>query len=204
MKTSATICFALLTGFSANAVQAEIVEIPPEEMTEEYIKDTTVIVRKKAPVPTNEKRTLIRVSPLEEDFSEGQSLEGEMDSFALIEQQQNLTITDQQANDLNARASYEFASPNMDPNKLAREDNLRAVLGLPEGTPIDYSTLQFPSGMTLNPETGIGSTSDAQGFQLSIPNANGIPTQSFTTPNGEFGVNVTPEGITFQMNGPRN
>jgi len=23
-------------------------------------------------------------------------------------------------------------------------------------------------------------------------------------PNGEFGVNVTPEGITFQMNTPRN
>jgi len=64
MKTSATICFSILTGFGFNAVQAEIVEIPPEEMTEEYIKDTTVIVRKKAPVPANEKRTLIRVSAL--------------------------------------------------------------------------------------------------------------------------------------------
>ena len=170
-KTSATICFSILTGFGFNAVQAEIVEIPPEEMTEEYIKDTTVIVRKKAPVPTNEKRTLIRVSPMEEDFSEGQTLDGEMDSFALIEQQQNLTITDQQANDLNARASYDFVTPNMDPNKLAREDNLRAVLGLPEGAPIDYSTLQFPAGTTLNPESGISSNSGSQGFQLQIPNA---------------------------------
>tara|TARA_R110001583_G_scaffold59805_1_gene177860 strand:+ start:1326 stop:1940 length:615 start_codon:yes stop_codon:yes gene_type:complete len=204
MKTSATICFSIITGFGFNAVQAEIVEIPPEEMTEAYIKDTTVIVRKKAPVPTNEKRTLIRVSPLEEDFSEGQTLDSEMDSFALIEQQQNLTITDQQANDLNARASYDFVTPNMDPNELAREDNLRAVLGLPEGSPIDYSTLQFPTGTALNPESGIGSNSGSQGFQLQIPNANGIPAQSFTTPNGEFGVNVTPEGITFQMNTPRN
>jgi hypothetical protein len=204
MKTSATICFSILTAVGFHAAQAEIVEIPPEEMTEEYIKDTTVIVRKKAPVPANEKRTLIRVSPLEDNFSEGQTLNSEIDSFALIEQQQNLTITDQQANDLNARESYNFATPNMDPNKLAREDSLRTVLGLPDGVPIDYSTLQFPTGPTLNPETGIGSTSGAQGFQLQIPNANGISTQSFTTPNGEFGVNVTPEGITFQMNTPRN
>lgn len=32
---------------------AEITEIPAEEMTESYIRDTTVIVRKKAPTQQN-------------------------------------------------------------------------------------------------------------------------------------------------------
>ena len=52
---------------------AEIVEIPAEEMTESYIKDTTVIIRKQAPSEISKTRSVIRVSPIEDDFSEGEA-----------------------------------------------------------------------------------------------------------------------------------
>ncbi|MEK9711056.1 MAG: hypothetical protein VW258_00665 [Thalassolituus sp.] len=186
--------------------QAEIQEIPAEEMTESYIRDTTVIVRKQAPTVENTQRTLIRVSPLEDDFSEGESVS---DSTAEIRQ-----MYEAMPGDMTAQTEYEFyrvnqvipTTPEYDPDRYANDAKLREVLGLSPNEAIDYNNLSnlalptvgpdgetVPDGMTINPGS----------FQIVIPNTNGYPSESHLTPNGEASINVTPENITFQFNTQR-
>lgn len=182
--------------------QAEIVEIPAEEMTESYIRDTTVIVRKQAPTQENARRTLIRVSPLEDDFSEGEST-AEAAQLQRIEYEA-------MPDDNTAQLQYEFqrisatqyAAPDYDHDRYANDDNLRRLLGLADDEPIDYANLRYPltsvdgetppEGMNLTPET----------FQIVIPNTGNYRNDSYSTQNGEMGVTVTPENITFEMTLP--
>lgn len=197
-------CFlpAVLTlAISAPVALAEIVEIPPEEMTEAYIKDTTVIVKKQLPVPQQAPRAVIKVSPIEEDYSEGETA---MDSSTTVRTQQQSVTYDmipQQNYQLDAQTSYTFESPSYDPYLHANDAKLREVLGLEPGAPIDYNNLQFPTG--LNTDGSSTASADASQFQLVIPNSGNYAPASFGTPNGEIGVNVTQESITFQLNVPQ-
>jgi len=202
---SALATTGLIAAFTgAPAVMAEIVEIPAEEMTESYIRDTTVIVRKKAPTQQNERRSVIRVSPLEDDFSEGESTSA---STSIIREQfESIPY------DMTAQTEYEFArvtqtvpaTPNYDPDRYANDARLREVLGLDENAPIDYNNLQLnsfvleegtavPGNLAINPYS----------FEIVIPNSGNYPSESYSTPNGEADINVTPDEIRFQMNAPR-
>ena len=183
---------------------AEITEIPAEEMTESYIRDTTVIVRKKAPTQQNERRSIILVSPLEDDFSEGESTS--QSTIDMREQYEAMPY------DMTAQTEYEFArisqsipdTPVYDHDKFVNEAALRSALGLEEGTPIDYENLSlsnavYPDGAVPPSELAISPYS----FEIVIPNAGNLAPESHSTPNGDFDINVTPDEIRFQFNSPR-
>jgi len=194
---------ALLSGVAI----ADIAEIPPEEMTQEYIKDTTVIVKKEMPVVIEEKpRAVIRVSPLEDDFSEGETTLESTDELTAQQQALLNSIfsdnTAQQNYQLEAQSSYAFQTPDYDPYLHANDDKLREVLGLEPGAPIDYDNLQFPATAQTNGVNALGSDNPQQ-FQLVIPNSGNYSPSAFSTPNGEIGVTVTQDNIIFQMNAPQ-
>ncbi|GAA6145463.1 hypothetical protein [Thalassolituus maritimus] len=196
---------ALLTAVCLTpATHAEIVEIPAEEMTESYIRDTTVIVRKKAPTQQNERRSIIRVSPLDDDFSEGESISDS--TVSLREEFESIPY------DMTAQTEYEFANinqitpttPEYDPDRFANEARLREVLGLDETTPIDYDNLSlsdvvYPNDIAPPSELAISPYS----FEIVIPNSGNLSPESHSTPNGSFDINVTPDEIRFQVNTPR-
>jgi hypothetical protein len=199
--------FAVLPlALTAAIASAEIVEIPPEEMTQEYIRDTTVIVKESVPVLEQAPKAMIKVSPLEDDFSEGEStLEttGELTAAqrALLES----IFSDnsaQQNFQLDSQSSFAYQSPAYDPYLHVNDDKLREVLGLEPGAPIDYNNLQFPATAQTNGVNALSSDNPGQ-FQLVIPNSGNYSPSAFSTPNGEIGVTVTSDNIIFQMNTPQ-
>lgn len=183
---------------------AEIVEIPAEEMTESYIKDTTIIVRKQAPSEISQTRSVIRVSPIKDDFSEGNSTS---DSTALVREayeKMPFDMTTQTQYQFDTASSYNIESPAYDGDRHANDDRLREILGLDASEPIDYSNLQFPVGAAPI-GTSVPNNLDISGqqFQIIIPNSSNYRPEAYTTTNGEIGVSVTPEQIILQVNAPR-
>lgn len=179
---------------------AEIREIPAEEMTEAYIKDTTVIVRKKK-TEENGTGTEVKVKPLADQFSEGESLNANRsDSGGAADNYQAEMIN----NDLAIRNSTGYDAT--DPLQAQREAYLRQVLGLDPGAPIDYNKLAFPTNVStdITPPAGIGSVITPGQFSISIPNNGNYQSQNIQTPGGEYQVNITPSNITFTLNLPQH
>ncbi|UXD87618.1 hypothetical protein [Thalassolituus hydrocarboniclasticus] len=189
---------------SASA-QAEITEIPPEEMTEAYIKDTTVIVRRQPAAQKAENGqgdTSLRVSPLDKPYSESDQLKGGTEVPSQIADQY---LSEQRDNALLSQSTYDFQTPTLDPQQALREEYLRDVLGLEPGTPIDYNNLQFPTTITPDnpPPAGLGYVIAPGQFSISIPNSDNINAQTHQTPGGEYQVEVTPSEIIFTINLPQ-
>ena len=189
---------------SLNA-QAEITEIPAEEMTEAYIRDTTVIVRRQPAGQSAENNpgdASLRVSPLDQPYNESASLKGGTKIPTQITDQY---LSEQRDNALLNQDIYEFHTPTLDPQQAQREDYLRDVLGIEPGTPIDYSNLQFPTNITpdVTPPAGLGYTIAPGQFAISIPNSDNINAQTHQTPGGEYRVDVTPSEIIFTINLPQ-
>ncbi len=185
--------------------QAEITEIPTEEMTEAYIKDTTVIVRHQAATQEGENLqgdASLRVSPLAEPYSETDQLNGNTEIPIQITDQY---LSEQRNNALLSQSSYDFRTPALDPQQALREEYLRDALGLEPGTPIDYSNLQFPTNITpdITPPAGLGYNIAPGQFAISIPNSDNINAQTQQTPGGEYRIDVTPSEIIFTINLPQ-
>ncbi|MDF1763957.1 MAG: hypothetical protein P1U57_11155 [Oleibacter sp.] len=188
---------------SASITYADIVEIPPEEMTESYIRDTTVIVRQRAPEQASDTNMAIRVSPIDEPFEDGDKAKESSDRVQRDLEQVNLSA-DSQENAYRQATSGDltFRMPSLDPDRSSNDEYLREVLGLQPGAPIDYNNLTFPDSGGTQTFGDISATSTSNQFEIVIPNSNGLRTESFNTPNGEFGINVTPDGIRLQINRP--
>lgn len=199
---SKTTSLALLAALTAcNLTHAEIVEIPPEEMTEEYIRDTTILVPgKTTQTKDNKKLMVVRVSPIEDDYQDADALPNDL---ALISLSDELTYEDQTTQQqfiLNSQTA-QVPDGSFDPNRAANEDFLRRILGLADGAPIDYDNLQFV-GNGLTSANGSNLLVSPNQFQLIIQNSGQYPTESFTTPNGEIGIEITPNNINIQVNLP--
>lgn len=200
-----TVSTALLTmACLVPTINAEIVEIPPEEMTESYIRDTTVIVRKKAPTQQNERRSLIRVSPLADDFSEGESISDS--TVNLREEFESIPY------DMTTQAEYEFArinqvtptAPKYDPDRFANEARLRRAIGVNETTPINYENLSLSDALYPNdaaPPSELAIFPDS--FEIVIPNSSNLNAESFTSPGSKFEIDVTSNEIRLLVNPKR-
>lgn len=184
---------------------AEIVEIPADEMTESYIKDTTIIVRKQAPSDISKTRSVIRVSPIKDDFSEGKSTSDNTTLVREAYEKMPFDMTSQTQYQFDAASSYSIESPAYDGDRHANDDRLRQILGLEAGEPIDYSNLQFPTTPIAPDGTILPNNANITGsqFQIVIPNSNNYGSDAYSSTNGELGVTITPEQITFQVNAPR-
>ncbi|QQD24074.1 hypothetical protein GJQ55_06090 [Venatoribacter cucullus] len=201
----------LLTLFSstcllAASAVADIQEIPPEEMTEAYIRDTTVVVPQQNQNSSATAAT-VKVAPLEDLPGSNQATPGDdrsarPDLTPAAEQY----LSEQRDRQLQQQQQPGITQPQpTDANIAAREAYLRDLLGLKAGQPIDYNNLKFPMPSTLPPvPTGLtGYELKADQFSIRIPNTNDHPALTQQTPGGEMKVDVTPLDIIFTINLPQ-
>lgn len=207
--------YLLITALSMAVVltvHADITEIPPEEMTEAYIRDTTVIVpRQKTSEPQDPIH--VKISPMErselDSFDDpNQETQRRPDltplSDAYLSEQRERTLQQQQSNvDMKV----------YDPMQIEREHNLNKIwkeFNIQGDIPKDYGNLTFPT--TIGPADmnkipdGTSYNIGSHEFSISIPNVNGtkVPENPIITPNGEYQINITEDKIQFIMNLPQN
>ncbi len=195
--------FILLSG----PASADIREIPAEEMTEAYIRDSTVIIPKQKTAPGGEKKALsVRVSPADEAYREGENLNTATEPLGIMQIQADDNLAERNSSTLDSLQAYEFSPPLLDPAQAGRDAALRELLALDPATPIDYSSLQFPTGISTDTPAPAGTGYDITPgqFSISIPNSNNYPADSYATPGGEYQVDVTPSDIIFTINLPQN
>lgn len=209
-KTHRTLLASLLSSsclLAASAV-AGIKEIPPEEMTEAYIRDTTVIVPRQPSTTSTGAAATVRIEPLDELPSSipggpGDDASARPDLTPSAEQY----LSEQRDRALQQQLNPQYSQPALDPQLAAREEYLRNILGLQPGQPIDYNNLKFPVPAPIDLPaippglTGFNLTADQ--FSISIPNNNNHPPISQQTPGGELSVNVTPTDVIFTINLPQ-
>ncbi len=207
----------LLLPFSVlinEAAYAEISTLTSEELTDTYIQDTTVIVR---PRKSQESKTSIpvtlKVTPLEKT---SQTLpEDQTGSLTTISHELSTydDLNNQRAleNNLSPQLPFpttEFLTP---PPSEAALGLIRSKYGkeqnVIDGQPIDLTTLPFmPSLQVANPENipaKVGYTTTERSFTIKIQNNGNFNSQTIASPNGEIGVNITPDNIEYTINIPR-
>ena len=206
-RTFLLILFSSTCLLAASAV-ADIQEIPPEEMTEAYIRDTTVVVPQQNQNSSATAAT-VKVAPLEDLPGSNQATPGDDRSA-----RPDLTpgaeqyLSEQRDRQLQQQQQPGITQPQpTDANIAAREAYLRDLLGLKAGQPIDYSNLQFPvpapADMPPVPAGLNGYNLTADQFSIRIPNTNNHPALTQQTPGGEMKVDVTPSDIIFTINLPQ-
>lgn len=185
---------------------AGIREIPPEEMTEAYIRDTTVIVPRQQ---TGQEQSghSIQIKPLDTlPATSGTAAPGD-DSSARpdLTPLSDQYLSEQRNQSLQQQLNPQYQQPPFDPYQAQRDEYLRAILGLESGVPIDYSQLQFPTSAVpdIPPPAGIGHTIAPGQFSISIPNSSNYAPVTHQTPGGEYQVEVTPSDIIFTINLPQ-
>lgn len=207
----------LLLPFSllgSEAAFAEISTLTQEELTDTYIKDTTVIVRpKKMREVTTTIPVTLKVTPLEQTT---QSVPEDQTSTTSTISHELSTY-----DDLNNQWALENSiAPQLPPTTTefitlpASEEALELIRsnygsqqGVIDGKPIDLTTLPFlpnlqPANQGNIPAGSSYQTTDSS-FTINIPNAGNIRSQQVASPNGEIGVNITPSNIEYTINLPR-
>lgn len=201
----------LLLMFSSTLVWSEISSLTASELTDTYIKDTTVIVRPEQPLneSTDKVRVTLKVSPLDEttqllpnDHEEKLSaISEELNSYTELNERAALSANLQTTF---PSATTEFLTS---PPSADILDQVRVAYGLEAGAPVDLTNLPFLPNLT--PTLGLANPSNAEfstterSFTIRIPNAGNFNTQNIASPNGEIGVNVTPSHIEYTLNLPR-
>jgi hypothetical protein len=202
---------SLLLLLASTSTWSEISSLSASELTDTYIKDTTVIVRPEQPThDVNEKvRVKLKVSPLEETASTVPN-ESEAKLSAISEDINSYTeLNEQAALSTNLQPTLpavttQFITPQPSEEALSQ---IRNAYGIDSDTAIDLTSLSFKD--TLIPDIGLPNTGDAQysttsdSFTISIPNTGNFNSQNITSPNGEIGINVTPSRIEYTLNLPK-
>ncbi len=196
---------------------SEISSLSQEELTDTYIKDTTVIVRpqKEQPAVSEDVRISLKVSPLEEatqltpqDNTQILSaINPALNSYTELNEQAALRANLAPQTPL---PTTQFLLPPASEDALALiRQEYNGAYGIEAGTPIDLTSLGFLPTLPQEQSfknglpAGTALSADDRSFTLRIPNLGNFNSQSFATPNGEVGVNVTPAHIEYTVNLPR-
>jgi hypothetical protein len=202
---------SLLLLLASTSTWSEISSLSASELTDTYIKDTTVIVRPEQPTQdVNEKvRVKLKVSPLEETASTVPN-ESEAKLSAISEDLNSYTeLNEQAALSTNLQPTLpavttRFITPQPSEEALTL---IRNAYHIDSDTAIDLTSQSLLSN--LKPNLGLPNTGDAQynttsdSFTISIPNTGNFNSQNITSPNGEIGINVTPSRIEYTLNLPK-
>lgn len=189
---------------------AEISSLSTEELTDTYIKDTTVIVRQKEAVETTPSTPVnLKVTPLEE----ATQVLPQDQTHTLSSITHELTTYDdlnsQRALDNNLAPQLPLATTEFlrAPVSEAVLNDIRQAYGIDAAQPVDLTALPFLADLPLdNPnKVPVGSSYkyDANSFTITIPNLGNFNSQQIASPNGEIGVNVTPSHIEYTLNLPK-
>ena len=199
----------LLLVLASTAAWSEISTLTASELTDTYIKDTTVIVRpEQAPKDPIEKvRVKLKISPAEET-TKIRPHDEEMDLAAMSPELNSYTeLNEQAALSRNLQTlplvSTEFLTA---PPSETTLNQVRAAYGIGAGEPVDLTSLPFLTNLTPNlglPNPGNATyNTTADSFTIRIPNTGNFNSQNIASPNGEIGVNVTPSHIEYTLNLP--
>lgn len=195
----------------ANSITwAEISSLSPEELTDTYIKDTTIIVRQqKTEEESTSAAVKLKITPLEQ----ATQLLPQDQTHSISAISHELTTYDalnnQRALDNNLAPQLPLATTEFlkAPVSEATLDLIRQNYGLAPGEVVDLTALPFLTNITpANPgDIPVGSSyvSKANSFTIRIPNVGNYNTQQINSPNGEIGVNVTPTHIEYTLNLPK-
>lgn len=204
----ASMIFACL--FSFNTV-AEISSLSAEELTDTYIKDTTVIVRQpKKEVPKINIPVNLKITPLEQQTQ-----------ILPQDQMQTITTTNPGIHNYDDLNNFRALDNNLqvglpsstgqliqEPKSAALLQQIQDKYGL-DSLPTDLTTLGFNSNMANDISiqsqlpSGTQFSADDRSMTFSIPNLGNFNSQQIKSPNGEIGVNVTPSQIQYTINLPR-
>lgn len=200
----------LLLILSSTLAWSEISTLTASELTDTYIKDTTVIVRPEQVNQdvTEKVRVKLKVSPIEEtiqirpsdDERHLSAISEELNSYTELSQQAELSANLQL---LTAIPTSNFLAP---PPSEEAINKIRAAYGIDHDEPIDLTNLSFidnqiPTDLNYR-EHGTYSTTP-NSFTITIPNTGNFNSQNIASPNGEIGVNVTPSHIEYTLNLPK-
>lgn len=196
---------------------SEISSLSQEELTDTYIKDTTVIVRpqKEQVTTASDVRINLKVSPLEkatqlapqENTEALSAINPELNSYTELNEQAALSVNLAPQAPL-PTTKFLLPSASEDALALIRQE-YNGAYGIEEGTPIDLTSLGFLPTLPQEQSfqnglpAGTALSADDSSFTLRIPNLGNFNSQNFATPNGEVGVNVTPSHIEYTVNLPR-
>jgi hypothetical protein len=204
-----TTCIATLLLMINAVARAEISTLSPEELTDTYIKDTTVIVRqRKEQDVTSSLPVRLKVTPLEQAT---QVLpEDQNHSISAISHELSTYdgLNNQSALENNLTPQLPIATAQFLREPLSEEllDSVRQAYGIGETEDIDISTLPFLTNLIpSNPgDIPIGTSYQftENSFSITIPNIGNFNSQQITSPNGEIGVNVNPSTIEYILNLP--
>jgi hypothetical protein len=202
--------YAVMLLLLANtATWAEISSLSSEELTDTYIKDTTVIVRQQKTQDASPTMPVkLKVTPLEqatqllpEDQTHSTSIiSHELSTYDDLNNQRALE------NNLTPQlpiATTEFLKAPLSESVL---NQVRQAYGIGAGESVDLTALPFLTNLTpANPgniPAGSSYQSTESSFTIRIPNIGNYNTQQIASPNGEIGVNVTPSHIEYTLNLP--
>lgn len=197
----------------SGTANAEISSLTTEELTDTYIRDTTVIVQKSEPSQQQEPAipVTLKVTPLEK----GAQLLPDDPTHTISSISPELTSYTDELNQIELDSSLllpppnsttEFIRPGPSDEGLAA---VRAAYGIADDEPIDLTSFTFDNNVVgtalsgANLPNGTGVTANGQSFTISIPNTGNFRQQTITSPNGEIGVRVTPGQIQYTINLPQ-
>lgn len=190
---------------------AEISSLTPEELTDTYIKDTTVIVRQKEQeTPMQTIPVSLKVTPLEKAAQvlpedQTHSVSSISNELRTYDDLNNLSNLDRNTQPQLPEASTEFLKSQPSLSVLKQ---IQDAYGL-DKLPTDLTTLGFNQNMANdiaiqgNLPSNTGFAADDKSMTFTIPNLGNFNTQQIQSPNGEISVNVNPNQIQYIINLPK-
>ncbi len=197
---------------ASSVTWSEISSLSSEELTDTYIKDTTVIVRQqKTDKSSVSVPVQLKVTPLEEATQVLPQDQVHTTSAISHELSNYDDLNKQRALDSNLAPQLPLATTQFlkaPPSEAAIQAIRRkygAEQGVIPGQSFDLTTLPFltdlrPSDISVGADT-YEITDNS--FTIRIPNLGNFNSQQISSPNGEIGVNVTPSHIEYTLNLPK-
>jgi len=191
---------------------AEISSLSSEELTDTYIKDTTVIVRQPKQVePSTKVPVKLKVTPLEQaaqvlpedqthqvsSISHELSTYDDLNSFRALDNDIQIPLPATTTEFLKAPLNDDLIS--LFKNQL-KVDIANVADITNEGFNVNLAN-KFNSELPLDSLNSI--SANEQSFTLTIPNTGNFNSQQIQSPNGEIAVNVTPTQIQYTINLPK-
>lgn len=198
---------------ACTSANAEISSLTSEELTDTYIKDTTVIIQQEQPAEQPETEPVpvtLTVTPLEKGAQvlpqdpthSVSSISNELDTYTDLN---NQAAIDQALLQPAPDSTTRFLRPALDEAML---NTIKDAYGIDRGEQIDLTTLKFNDNIPLD---NLTAASDLQitpiiednSFTIRIPNTGNFNTQQISSPNGEVSVNVNSQFIEYTLNIPQ-
>ncbi|MGK0249621.1 MAG: hypothetical protein ACI910_002377 [Oleispira sp.] len=205
-----SICFVTLLLIVNAAAWSEISSLSPEELTDTYIKDTTVLVhQKKERDVIYSLPVRLKVTPLEQATQvlpedQNHSIYAISHELSTYDDLNNQRALENNLTPQSPIAMKEFLKEPLSEELLS---TVRQAYGIGATENIDISTLLFLTNLTpSNPgdiPTGISYQSNKNSFSITIPNIGNFNSQQIASPNGEIGVNVNSSSIEYILNLPK-